>query len=805
MIDELLRDVRQAVRTLIRMPVLAGVIVISLGVGIGVNTVVFSWIQAMVFRPLPGVRDAADLLLIEARAENGTRPGSSWLEYRDLQSRVTSIPDLLAFRIVPFNIGEASRTERSYGLLVSGNYFTALGLRPAMGRFLRADETAHGGPEPVVVISFDFWQVRLAAAPDVIGRRLRVNGHDLTIVGVTPEGFQGTVIGLQFDLWVPAMLAPVVLNGSRELDERGVRGYYAMGRLGEDRSIAQAQAESSAAMEELARWYPATNAAMQSEVLPFWRATRGPPRLILQGLAVLQGIMLILLLAVCGNAANLVLARVTARQREIGVRLAIGAGAWRIVRLLLVESLVLGAAAAALGTAIALWGTQALRAVPFLTTAFPVRFQTSINEAGLGFAIGLGIVCAVIFGPAPALQLARVDPQTILRSGSARSPRSWGRQLLMGVEVALAMVVLVSAGLFLQSFRETRDDPGFQREGVLLAAYDLYGRNLDGAAGREFAARLLDAIRALPGVDAAAIATQVPLDIHGLPLRTFTLEGRARTDGAPDRVLANTVTPGYFDTMGIAMVAGGDFAPFTNTATPPQAIVNEEFVRRYTGDGTTLGRVVEFGSTRYVIGGVVRNSLYESFGEPPTPIVYLAYRDRPSLQGEIHVRTRVGDATVLAPGIRRAVRELDESLPVYNIRTLTQHVDTNLALRKIPARMFVILGPLLLVLAAIGIYAVVAYTVSHRTTEIGVRLALGATTRGVIAQIIRENLFVIVLGGAAGWAFVYGIYTRFLRGTIDVPAFVVVPALLLLVAAVACWVPARRAANLDPMVALRSE
>jgi predicted permease len=805
MLDDLRRDIRQACRTFLAMPVLAGVIVVSLGVGIGVNTVVFSWIQALVFRPLPGVPDGSSFLHVEARAENGTRPGSSWLEYRDLQRRVTALPDLLAYRMVPFNLGESSRTERTYGLLVSGNYFSALGLQPAMGRFLRADEASEAGREPVVVVSFDYWQARMASAPDVIGRRVRVNGHDLTIVGVTPEGFQGTVIGLQFDLWVPATLAPVLFDGSRELEDRSIRGYAVMGRLGEDRSVAQAQAEASGAMQELALAHPTTNAGMRSDLLSYWQALRGPPRLMLQGLALLQGIMLILLLAVCGNTANLVLARATARQREIAVRLAVGAGAWRIVRLLLVESLVLGVAAAALGTAIAVWGTQALRAVPFLTTAFAVRFQTSINEAGLAFAIVLGILCAVIFGMAPALQLARVDPQMVLRSTSAISPRSLGRQLLMAGEVALAMVVLVSAGLFVQSFRETREDPGFRREGVLLAAYDLYGRNLDAAAARDFAGRLLNTVRKLPGVDSAAIATQVPLDIHGLPLRTFTLEGRARTDAEPERVLTNTITTGYFETMDIPFVAGSDFVPLADTSAPAQAIVNEEFARRYAGKETTLGRSVQIGSTRYVIGAVVRNSLYESFGEPPTPIVYLSFRDRPAFQGEIHVRTRVGDATLLTSSIRGAVRQIDQSLPVYNVRTLTQHVDTNLALRRIPARMFIVLGPLLLVLAAIGIYAVVAYTVAQRTSEIGIRLAIGATARRVIAQIVRENLLVIVLGGAAGWAFVFAIYTRFLRGAVDLPAFVAVPALLLAVAVASCWLPARRAARLDPMLALRSE
>src|SRR5439155_15957919 len=305
----------------------------------------------------------------------------------------------------------------------------------------------------------------------------------------------------------------------------------------------------------------------------------------------------------------------------------------------------------------------------------------------------------------------------------------------------------VAAGLFFRSFGETREtDPGFRREGVLLAAYDLTGRGADAASAREFARRVLDRLRALPGVEAAAIASSVPLDIHGLPLRSFTLEGYARSDAAPDRALSNTVTPGYFTTMGIAMVAGVDLADLADSAAPPQVIVNEEFVRRFLPDGRALGRRLETRGRTCTITGVVRNSLNESFGERPSPVIYLSYRDRPSFQGEMHVRTRFGAEPLLRPQIERVVHEIDPTLPVYDVRTLTEHVEKNLFLRRIPARMFVVLGPLLLVLAAIGIYAVVAYTVSQRTREIGVRLALGATPGRVVSQILAETLRVVAAG-----------------------------------------------------------
>ena len=527
-VKAIVQDARHAWRSIAAMPVMAAVVVVSLGVGIGVNTAVFSWIQAMVLEPLPAVADAGQLYLVEPRAETNSYPGVSWPEFRDIKEQTRAFPDLLAFRMVPFNVGEAGRIERTPGLLVSDNYFSALGLKPRLGRFLQPDEVERRGAEPVVVISYDYWRTRFGADASVLGRTIRVNDRLLSIVGVAPEGFQGTVTMLDFSLWVPATLAPSLLAGSRELDDRALRGYSVVGKLPPGTTATQAQAELDRTMRQLARTYPATNAKLQGEVLPFWQSPRGPQRMLGTALVGLQGIMLLLLLAVCGNTANLMLARATARQREVGVRLALGAAPWRIVSLLLAEHLVLGVLGAALGAAIAAWATVAMRNVPILG-AFPIRFQTSLDATGLAFAMLLGVVSGLLFGLAPALQLARVDPQTALSSGSRTASRSAMRDALMAAQVGLALVVLMAAGLFIRSFTETRQtDPGFRREGVLLAAYDLSGRNLDGPVVRDFARRLLERLRALPNVESAAIAVSVPLDIHGLPMRAFTVEGHAR-------------------------------------------------------------------------------------------------------------------------------------------------------------------------------------------------------------------------------------------------------------------------------------
>jgi predicted permease len=795
------RDVRQAVRMMARAPVLAAVVVVSLGVGIGVNTVVFAWIQARLFHPLPGVRGSAGIQLIEPRSETGAYSGSSWLDYRDLEPRLTSFSDVIAFRMAPIYVGDAGRVERVFGQLVSGNYFSALGVQPVLGRF--PDAHASRQSDSIAVISYGTWQTRYGGAMDVVGRTIRVNARELTIIGVTPREFQGTVLGLNFDVWIPAPVAPVIFGGSRELDERGVRGYALMGRLAPGASREQAQAELDAAMRELAAAYPKTHAGFTGDVLPFSQSPRGPQRLFITALVVLQGMMLLLLLAVCGNTANLMLARASARQREVGVRLALGAGPWRIASLLLTESVVLAVLGAMLGAGIAILGTDALVTLPL--SGLPVRFQTSVDAASLAFAIGLGVLSGMVVGAVPAVHLARIDPLVAIRSGLKTAGRSGLRHGLMGAQVALALVVLIVAGLFVQSVVDTRDEyPGFRREGVMLGAYDLAGRNAGPAFTRAFPIRVLEGLRAVPAVESAAIASAVPLDIHGLSSRAFTLEGRARTDGTLDSALTNTVTPGYFGVMEIPLRTGRDFADLSDEAAPPQVIVNAAFVRQYLEGVEPLGRRLQARGRTYTIAGVAADSLSNAFGEPPTPVIYFSYRDNPTSFGEIHVRARGGSEQALTADVRRVVHEIDPELPVFNTRTLTDHVETNLVFRRVPARLFSVLGPMLLGLAAIGIYAVVAYTVSLRTTEIGVRLALGATRQRLIAQFVGESLSVIALGSLVGWAVALVVAMAAVGdAAIEPLVFIGVPAVLLLVAALASWIPARRAAHTSPMAALR--
>ncbi len=368
---------------------------------------------------MPG---ASNFLVVEPRTDTGGYPGASWLEYRALQTQLPALRDLLASEMVPFNVGEKGQTERTHGQLVSGNYFSALGLKPAVGRFIRPEEVERPGTEAVIVISYDYWQTRFRGAPEVVGQTLRVNERDLTVIGVAPREFQGTMPPLKFELWAPATMTPALLGGTRDLEDRSTRAFSLIGLLRPGATREEAQAELSTAMAQLARDYPEASAGITGEIFSFWKAPRGPQRMLMTGLAILQGVMLLLLLAVCGNTANLMLARGSARQREMAVRVALGASRWRIVSLVLSENMLLALLGAGLGVALAVWGTTALRSAPMIG-AFPIQFQTTVDGLTLAFAILLGAACGLIFSAAPAVHLVRLDPQE-RASRSFAPPRS---------------------------------------------------------------------------------------------------------------------------------------------------------------------------------------------------------------------------------------------------------------------------------------------------------------------------------------------------------------------------------------------
>lgn len=794
-------------RSLRQAPGVALVIVASLGIGIGVNASVFSWVQARLIRPLPGVERSAQLRLIEPTNDSGLFVGASWQEYVDLRASLQTMPDLIADRIAPFFVGDPGATERVFGTLVSGNYFDVLGVRPALGRLITASDASAPGREPVAVISHGLWLRRYAGSPDIVGTPIRINGQLLTIIGVLPDAFQGTTMGLQCDTYVPATMLPLIQPGGADLSSRTARGFALLGRLASGSGDDDAARELEGRMQELAAAYPESNAKVSAAIVPLWQAPRGPQRMLTQALLALQGLMLLVWLAVCGNAATLLLARVSARQKDVAIRLAIGATPWAIRRWVLAEAAMLGLMAGVVGSVLAIWGTRSLVVLPI--TSIPVRFQTELDWGGVAFGVVLGLASGLIAGAGPAWQMSRLDPQVVWRAGVRQQGRGGMRHALMAIQVALAVVVLVVAALFLKSFQDAQQLPtGFARDGIVIATFDQSGRPMVPGEATRTVARLLETFATVPEFQSAAVSSSVPLDIHGLPPRSFSLEGRVRADGLRDQALSNIVTPGYFATLSIPIVAGRDFASLTDGAAPPQVVVNEAFVERF-GDGpgtaeAVLGKRVNMRGRDFTIVGVVATTVADAFGERPAPQIFLSYRDVSATQGEIHVKATGGNESAAATAIRRAARVADPDLPVFNLRTMNQHVETNLIFRRIPARLFMVLGPLLLLLVAAGVYALVSYATTQRAAETGIRIALGATVGQVIGDAVLTSMRVVVAGVAVGWVLVF-VAIRLLMPAASAAAFawVGVPVVVLALTGVASWWPARRLAHVDPAISCR--
>ncbi len=799
---------RSAFRQLVRTPFLSAVIISSLAIGIGANTVIFSWLRRAAFDPLPGARGAG-LMSLETIDDTGNYVSTSWLEYLDLRERVPSLDGIAIQRQRPLTLGEAGAGERVSAQLVSGNFFDVLGVRPALGRFFRPEEGRQPGDAPVAILSHDFWRKHFDADPHAVNRTLRLNDRMFTVVGVAPAGFHGGINSLSFDLWVPAPFATELQPASTELTNRKSRPYTMLARLRPGVTPARVQTELDAAARHLLDTYPETNRGLAYTMLPLWRSPRGGQTMV-TGLATLQVFAALILAVVCANTAGLLLAQASTRRREIGVRLALGAAPSRIIAHLLGESVVLALLSIAGGLVVALWGADLLRSIPFsLPGGLTLRIATEIDGGALLFGCLLALACGVLFGLAPALQASRADVLSSLRAGAGALPgRSRLRDALVATEVALALVLLVLAGLYTLSFRNSlRANPGFDPDRVLLGTLDLGSKGYARDRALALMDDLLRRLRETPGITGASLSSNVLLDLHGLPTGVISVTGRPFD---PDRKIRYAyATPGHLETLGMPLREGADLAPLDRRDLPPDAVINEEMARRYWPGLSPVGRVFNVNDTDYVVAGVVRNARYETLNEPPRPLAWLTLRNRVAFLPALHVRA-AGDPRAMLGAVRSVVRELDATLPVLEVRTLAQHVTNNLVTQRLPAQMLGVLAPLALALSAIGLYAVIAYSLAQRTREIGVRLALGSSPGDVIGLMVWQGLRVVLAGIALGWpaALLAGWLLR--RVFVGVPfgtpvIYAGVPLLLLAVAALACWLPARRAAGVDPLVALRTE
>ena len=806
--ESFLQDLRYGLRGLRRSPGLAAIAVLSLGLGIGAITTAYTWVDRFVLRPLPLVEGMDRMLVVTTRAPGGDDWSVSIPAFRDWREQSRSV-DLAASAFAMVGIRRGEGTERAWGLAVSSNLASVLGVAPALGRWVSRDEER--SQAPVVVLDHGFWQRDFAGDSGIVGRAVTLNGTPMTIIGVMPERFAGPEVGLHFDLYVPLGMRHVLSGGNDPSTHRGWQFLDVVGRLRPGYTFAQARDEVDRVAKRASVAAGSEADRLGAAVKPF---SQNPVARILSPiLFALLGVTVVILLIACANVANLLLVRAAARQREVAVRQAVGAGRVRLVRQLLTESLVLAAVAGATGLLVSLW-TRDLLGMFVPQGSLPIRIDFAFNGRVLAFALAVTAATALIFGLAPALQTTRPGLVGALKDeiGSAPGRRSRLQSALVIVQVALSLVTLASAGLFVRSLTSSRHvETGFANaEGVVLVDTDLGLSGYRDTTGIPVLRRLLEAVRAVPGVETASLSSDAPLGFGGSSSQSVDIAGYTPKSGENMSIAYYVVAGDYFRTMQTPIVRGRPITDEDRRGSQRVVVVNENFVRRFLADrADPIGLTLDYGSGPATIVGVAKDGKYRHYAEPPTPFVWSPYEQQFDRQMIVHVRTRARLAAIV-PALRRAFAAASPDLPFLDVRTLAEHTSAGVFAQRLGAWMLSGFGALALFLSAIGIYGVMAYTVSRRTREIGVRMALGADRRAVVALVLRRSMALVAVGLGAGAVAALGA-GLLLRSQLlgvkpwDPVTFAAIVAILAAVALLASWLPARRAARVDPLVALRYE
>ena len=788
--------------------------VATLAIGIAANTTVFSWIDAVLLHPIPGVAHGDELVMFENVAPNGDAlPTVSYPDYRDYRDHLKLLSGLAVARPEAMSLGEDEHAERIHGELVSGNYFAVLGVRPVLGRFFNTEEYGDKqGGYPVVVISERLWKSRFHSDPNIAGTTIRLNRQPLTVIGVAPASFHGTVAGLTFELWAPVMMA-AQLKAMPDwmVEDRGSYMFVSFGRLKPGVSLERARAETVSLAREVARQdYKHGN--LSATLLPVWKGHYGAQGMLLAPLTILMAVGVVVLLIVCANVANLLLARSTARQKELSMRMALGAGRGRLVRQLLTETLALAMMGALAALPLTMWMSQSLGYL-LPPTGLPVFLDSGLNGDVLVFIILLCVGACLVSGVAPAWQTAHASLNDVLkesgRSGGtgAASPRLRG--LLVVSEVAMALVVLIGAGLFARSFQVAlRINPGFDPDHVLVSRLSMAGYSKD--ARKQFCGQLRERLESQPGIAGVSYADIVPLGTSD-SWEDLQVAGYVPGPGESMKLFRNVVSPGYFDVLRIPLLEGRDFTERDDMDSNPVMIVTQTFARRYFGDRDPIGHKVRGWGEWFSIVGVVKDSKYKTPDEAPRPHFYVAFRQvyRADLDIAFFVRTKADPLQAL-PVMRAQVQSLDPGVGVYDALPLAESVQVSLFGLKIAAALLAALGAIALVLAAVGLYGVMAYSVSQRTQEIGIRMALGARSKDVLAMTVGQGMRLTLIGLALGLVAALAA-TRLVASLLvhvsasDPLIFIGASLFLVAVALLASYLPARRATRIDPNVALRCQ
>jgi predicted permease len=819
--DEMFQDLRFGIRLLLKNPGFTAVAVLSLALGIGANTAIFSLVDAVLLKLLP-VRSPEQLVALDSFNDRGEQRGFSHPVFEQLRARTSVFSGLFAANegtarmeiVGPESGGQAEQAEVQ---LVSGEYFQVLGVNAVVGRTLTAADDQTPGAHPVAVLSYRFWQRRFAGDAAVVGQSITLKGQPFTVIGVTPPAFFGEAVGRAPDIWAPLMMEPPLGRGVTYLKNVNVNWLRIMARLKPGISEQQAQAALTLSIEQLkAESSDVGKSARNVARIEVFPGRQGLPEFrnqFAKPLRILMAVVGLVLLIACANVANLLLARATARQKEVAVRLAIGAGRFRLIRQFLTESLLLAAAGGALGLLFAWWGSRMLLILGSIGAA-PLPIDVEPNARILGFTLAVSLLTALLFGLAPALIVTRQEVNSTLKATAQARPRLSLSRPLVVAQVALSLLLLTGAGLFVQTLRNLRTlDLGFAAEQILQARINPQASGYKPEQLPELYRRLLERLNSAPGVRSASFAAS---GFRTGRSRTccIAVEGYTHRPNEDREIQILDVTPGYFQTMGLPLYAGRDFAASEASDSKPGefpkvAVINETMARHYFGQANPLGRRFGWGDKEVKydteIVGVVRDANYGNLRDKTRSLIYF-----PDQGSSLIVVRAAADSTALAPTIRQEIQAVDKNLEITSVRTVPQLRDQALVQERLLAKLSGFFSLLALLLASIGLYGVMSYDVARRTHEIGIRMALGAHGPNVLLMILKEALRLVVIGLLAGLAAALAalkLIASLLFGlTATDPLTLTLATLLLLaVAALAGWLPARRAARVDPMVALRHE
>ena len=838
-VETLLQDVRFGARTLAKNPGFTLVVTLTLALGIGANTAIFSFVNAVLLRTLP-VAEPERLVYVFGGTKTSPYSVSSYPDYVDYRDRNNVFSELIAYSPITLSLNSGEQVDTVTGLIVTGNYFDALGVRPRVGRAFLPEEDTTPGSHAVAVIGHGLWQSRFGADPGVVGRKLLLNGQQFTVVGVAPADFNGADPGRTSDIYVPMAMQALVrpprggYSGEMNpdlLSRRGARWLDIVGRLKPGVTEEQAQAAMSTVAAQLSQTYQDSNREQTATVTPLAKGDPEQRGTLLSVAGLLLAVVGLVLLIACANVANLLLARAASRRKEISIRLALGASRGRLVRQLLTESLLLSLLGGAGGLLLGVWLVKTMRTYSPPANFLPVAFDFSLDANVLGFTLLLSILTGLLFGIAPALQASKPDLVVALKDETALVPGASARRftlrdLLVVAQVALSLVLLISAGLFLRSLKNAQGiDPGFDPRHVLTMPLNINLLRYTKTQGQDFYRQVLERVKALPGVQSATLTRTPPLS-GASRVSSITIAGREAPDAASNsesagaagenvpvnETLASSVALDYLKTLNIPLLRGRDFNAQDRDGAPGAVIVNETFARRYFPGQDPLGQRVSLGGAQgpwLEVVGLARDGKYVTLGEVPAPFLYQPLAQRHESGMVLLVRTS-GDPSQLVSAVRDEVHSIEPNLPLTNARVMEDLLSTSLYPARMGAILIGVFGLLALLLASVGLYGVMSYSVSRRTREIGIRMALGARGGDVLRLVLRQSMTLVALGVGLGLGAAFAA-TRLLSGFLygisptDPAAFIGIAALLSIVSLAASLVPARRAATVDPLVAFRYE